>query len=73
MPYGTQAPDTIKGEILDDGTIKSTTDAISAANHSSAEAFFRHLAQLTGGEHKKSRRGMAHSHQHEREHEHTHG
>ena len=37
-------------EILADGTIKVTTDRISPANHSTAEAFMRSLPQVCGGE-----------------------
>ena len=34
--------------ILDDGTIKIETDAISQANHMTAEAFLRFVAQAGG-------------------------
>jgi len=67
--------DIIRGEILADGVIKSVTDAVSAENHSSAEAFFKLLAQLTGGPTTRKARGdVAHSHHtHVAGHEHTHG
>lgn len=36
-------------EILPDGTVKTTIDPISPANHNSAEGFVSLLAKLTGG------------------------
>ena len=36
-------------EILPDGTIKSTADGVSAANHDNAENFLRNIATLAGG------------------------
>ena len=41
--------DTIKISILDDGTIKVETDAVSAANHVNGEGFLRQMATLAGG------------------------
>lgn len=43
-------------EILPDGTIKSTTDPISGANHANAEGFLREMARLAGGTVKSVRR-----------------
>ena len=40
--------DVINIEILEDGTIKATTDPISGANHLSADAFFNFLQGLCG-------------------------
>lgn len=57
-------------EILPDGTIKTTTDPISNANHQSAEAFMRDIATLTGGPTSKTAR-HGHTHQHQHEHEHA--
>jgi len=37
-------------EILEDGTLKTTTDEVSAANHDNAEQFLRAMARLAGGE-----------------------
>jgi len=67
--------DQVKIEILADGTIKSTTDAVSPENHANAEAFLKMLAQLTGGESKRAARGDApvHTHTHVAGQEHTHG
>jgi len=67
--------DKVKFEILEDGTIKSTTDPISPEEHQSAEAFFKYLASLTGGTETRVARGdagVAHHHHHGG-HEHTHG
>lgn len=36
-------------EILADGTIKTSTDAISGASHDNAESFLRNMAKLAGG------------------------
>ena len=64
--------DTMKIEILDDGTIKLTSDPISAPNHASAAQFFKTIARLCGGEVKTVKRSDAvHSHHHH-EHEHEH-
>ena len=67
--------DKIKIQILADGTIKSTTDAVSPENHSNAEAFMLLLAQLTGGPTTRKARGdVAHTyHTHVAGHEHSHG
>lgn len=37
-------------EVLEDGTIKTSTNRVSMPNHANAEAFMRQLATLTGGE-----------------------
>lgn len=67
--------DRIKIEVLADGTIKSTTDAVSPENHQSAEAFLKMLASLTGGKSSRAMRGDAptHSHTHVAGQEHSHG
>jgi hypothetical protein len=51
-------------EILEDGTIKTTTDKISGANHANAEQFLKHLATLAGGETSRVRRSDVQSHTH---------
>jgi hypothetical protein len=58
--------DQIEVEVLPDGTIKCTTNKISAANHSSAEGFMAFLARLTGGETTITKRS-AHTHTHAHE------
>lgn len=62
-------PDTFTVEILDDGTVKTTTDPISPANHQSAEAFLAGVTMLTGGAVQRTRRGTARPHHH---HHHEH-
>jgi hypothetical protein len=68
--------DKMKIEILANGTIKTTTDAVSAANHSNAEAFLRDVAKLAGGETTRERRKDVnpahHHHSHDEGHSHTH-
>lgn len=59
-------------EILPDGTIKSTTDPISPANHASADGFFKLVSEMTGGEVLRKKRSKAHIHQHGHSHEHKH-
>jgi len=61
--------DKIKGSILEDGTIKTSTDQVSAANHSTAEAFLRELTRLTGGAVTRIRKPQVHTHLHTHEHE----
>lgn len=56
-------------EILPDGTIKTTTDPISPANHQSAEAFLSQVTTLAGGAVSRQRRGHSHAHTHAHEHE----
>ena len=54
-------------EILEDGTIKTTTDEVGAANHDNAEQFLRAMARLAGGETTRRRRTDAkpqHAHSH---------
>ena len=48
--------DGLKIEILEDGTIKTTSDAVSAANHGNAEEFLRYMARMAGGETTRARR-----------------
>ena len=43
-----KGPDTIRVDVLDDGTIKANNDGISMPNHSNAENFFKSLAALAG-------------------------
>lgn len=41
--------DTITVEILEDGTIKTETDKVSSANHTTAEGFLKEMFRLAGG------------------------
>lgn len=54
-------------EILEDGTIKTTSDEVSAPNHDNAEQFLRAMARLAGGETTRAAREDAPRHHH---HEH---
>lgn len=58
------ADDKIIIEVLEDGTIKTSTDVVSGPNHSNAEGFLREMARLAGGTvERKARKGHAqHSH-----------
>lgn len=75
--------DIIEIEILPDGTIKTTTDAVSMPNHQNAEGFMRQLATFAGGLVTRTRRIGAslhaalhahasdgHTHEHGEEHHH---
>lgn len=60
--------DEIDIEILADGTVKTTTPKISAANHSSAHSWFHSIQNLLGGT-QTSKKKTSHPHVHEHEHE----
>lgn len=62
--------DTMRIVILEDGTIKTETDKISAPAHQSAEAFLSTVSKFTGGEATRQRKAHAHVHQHDHVHEH---
>ena len=69
--------DRIEVEILANGSIKVTTDKISGANHTSADAVLRAVATMMGGPVTRKRRidinAAVHEHDHEHgEHTHTH-
>jgi hypothetical protein len=65
--------DEITVEILEDGTVKSTTNPVSAANHSTAEGFLKGIADLAGGETKREKRkDVKHEHTHTHGHGHSH-
>lgn len=66
--------DTLTIEILEDGTIKTTSDAVSGANHANAEQFLRQMATLAGGATTRTKRKDAHSHTHShtKDHDHEH-
>lgn len=64
--------DKMRISILKDGTIKTVTDEISAANHQSAEDFLKRFDELTGGESTRERIGESQHHHHEEQQEHQH-
>lgn len=45
----TRGTDTIQVEILPDGTLKTETDSVSAANHCNADDFLKEMFRLSGG------------------------
>ena len=62
---------TIAIEILPDGTIKTSTDAVSMPNHANPEAFLREMSRLAGGAvERRHKHGHAHSHLHSHSHAH---
>ena len=65
--------DNVEVEILPDGTIKLTSDPISAPNHVSATEFFKTVGRLSGGEIKtmkrKDKKHVHHTHDHDHEHQ----
>ncbi len=61
--------DVITIEILEDGTIKTSTDAISMPNHSNAERLMIDLARSTDGQ---VNRVSKHSHRHGKQKHHRH-
>lgn len=65
--------DIITGEILDDGTIRTVTDPISPANHSSANGLYKLMSELAGGGVEKQKRGKNHTHNQEHNQEHIQG
>lgn len=57
-------------EILGNGTIKTTSDRVSVANHDNAEQFLRAMARMAGGETKReARKDVKAHHQHVHDHE----
>lgn len=61
--------DVIKIEILADGTLKSTTDVVSQANHLSCTRFFQYMQEIAGGQQTAEKRSDKHTHTH---HHHEH-
>lgn len=59
--------DDIHIEITEEGIIKTSTDKISMANHSNAEAFLKDMARLMGGATTTKRNPKAHGHTHDHE------
>lgn len=58
--------------ILEDGTIKVETDQISQANHMTAEALMRNMAQACGGSQDRKRKHGVVDHSHNHKHSHKH-
>ena len=51
-------------EVLEDGTIKVSTDRISMANHGGAEMLIKELVKAAGGEVDRARKSNGTYHQH---------
>ena len=56
--------DKINIEILEDGTLSISTDAISGKNHMSADEFLKTIERLTGGETKETHKAGHATHTH---------
>ena len=62
--------DNVEVEVLEDGTLKFSTDKISGANHANAEAFLAEVGRMLGGKVERRRKqGTARQHTHEHAHE----
>ena len=59
-------------EILEDGTIRISTNPISPDNHLQAEQLLAFIAKMSGGEVSRTKRTDVHMHVHTHEHEHHH-
>jgi hypothetical protein len=60
-------------EILEDGTVKVTTEKVSDVNHLSADNLLKHLEKILGGDTTSEKRPDAHAHaHHHHHHEHEH-
>lgn len=55
-------------EVLEDGSLKVSTDKVSMPNHVNAEGFIRAMAAQAGGAVSRTRKGHAHH-----GHSHSHG
>ncbi len=64
---------TIKFEILEDGTISITTDDLSGTNHVSAEQLLKNIASMAGGDVVRRKRWDKYKHTHTHNHVHDHG
>jgi hypothetical protein len=61
--------DIIDIEILEDGSLRISTDAISAGNHRQADDLLKALSQLMGGKTTiKQKSGHRHTHTHSHNH-----
>jgi len=56
--------DQLEIEIMEDGTIKTTTGRISAANHKNADEFMAMMARMTGGKTESQKKAQATPTQH---------
>ena len=67
------ALDTMRFTILPNGTIRTTTDQVSAPNHANAEQFLKEVGRLAGGPVTRTPRpGHVHPHTHTHDDGQTH-
>jgi hypothetical protein len=59
-------------EILEDGSLRITSERFSAAVHMTAERFLTEIASLAGGKVVVQKQGKAHTHSHDHAHDHAH-
>lgn len=52
-------------EILEDGSLKISTDSISMPNHTGAEGLIREMVKMAGGESTRTRKTNAVYHEHD--------
>lgn len=57
--------DNMEIEILEDGTIKISTDKISMANHTGAEGLIREMVKAAGGKEDRIRKANHVMHEHD--------
>jgi hypothetical protein len=66
-------PDIIKVEVLEDGSLKIETDAVSMPNHAGAESLLREMSKEMGGKADRTRKVKVGQTIHEHSHDgHTH-
>lgn len=59
--------------VLEDGTIRSSTDSVSGAAHQNAEDFLASIAEMVGGTTtRQARTDIQHQHHHHHGEEHSH-
>ena len=68
----TPGQDEIIFEILDDGTVKMTTDEVSPANHLNADKLLGAIQRTLGGAATREKRKDAHAHAAAHQHGHAH-
>ena len=69
---GMKSHDTIQFEILEDGVVRFETNAVSGANHKSADELIAELEDMLGGEVETTRKRGHHAHSHQYGHNHVH-
>lgn len=57
--------DVLTVEVLEDGTLKISTDAVSMPNHTNAEGLLRELSKEMGGDTVRVKKAGVHTHTHD--------